>query len=89
MGLLNVKEKIGGVVVWEGNILEFCFGYIRIQMFIRFVKEGIKERVGYIYLEFKGEVGFGNKNFGVIDIKVGMKSYGIGQDDIKRIQGKI
>lgn len=78
MGLLNAKEKTGGVAVWEGNTSEFCSGYIRIQMLIRFAKEGIKERVGYIHLELKGEVGLGNKNFGVIDIKVGMKSHGIG-----------
>lgn len=47
-------------------------------MSIRLTLEGIKETVGYIHLELKGEVKPRDKNFGVINIKVSMKIHGLG-----------
>lgn len=84
MGLLNAMERTGRVTVQEENTPEFSSGYVKAQMSIRLTLEGIKETVGYIHLELKGEVKPRDKNFGVINIKVSMKIHGLGQDDLRR-----
>ena len=84
MGLLNTMENTGRVTVWEGNTPEFCSGCIKTQMPIRFTLQGIKEMVGYIHVQLKGEVKPRNRNFEVINIKAKMKIHRLGQDDFRR-----
>lgn len=42
--------------------------YVKVQIPIRFINEGIKETVGYIHLEPKKEVRPGDKMFGVSSV---------------------
>lgn len=84
MELVNAMENTGRVAVQEGHTSECNSGYVKVQIPIRFINEGIKETFGYIHLELRGEVRPGDKNFGVTNIKVGMKSHGIGYDDLGR-----
>lgn len=76
--------KTGRTAVWEGKTPKFCSGYVKVQMPIRLTNESIKETVGYIHLELKRLVRPGDKIFGVINIKIRIKTHGSGQDDLRR-----
>ena len=78
MGLLNTMENTGRVTVWGGNTPEFCSSCVKTQMPNRSTLQGIKEMVGYIHVQLKGEVKPRNRNFGVINIKAKMKIHRLG-----------
>lgn len=46
---------------------------------VRFTNEGIKETAGCIHLELNREFGPGHKTFGITNLKVGIKSHGMGR----------